>query len=304
MAVIREGLEATQKVDYDDAGIRARRRRRRRGERPQRGDLGRRCAARPARRPAPASSTATTTTTWSPAPFRDGTIAEAPVLPGTGLFMPAGSAAVQGQGPVPPQRAGVHRRPVHRLHGMRAGLPGRRDPEHGARHPRPAADRDPPARHRRGAARSDARPGPCAQRRGARDLSAEQGAASRSTRSWRRRRRRSTSTTPRCARNLGKLAQCAGGLSRSPRRGRSSTPWRRPRPAAAASTRSPSIRGSAPAASNASTSAAPHALVEREQDAALLETLQDALRIPEPHCRTRRRASSKARPSPTATPSG
>ena len=31
-------------------------------------------------------------------PFRDGTIAEAPVLPGTGLFMPAGSAAFKDKG--------------------------------------------------------------------------------------------------------------------------------------------------------------------------------------------------------------
>ena len=59
------------------------------------------------------------------APFRDGTIAEAPVLPGSGMFMPSGTAAAEGQGPVPPQRAGVQPRSVHRLHGMRAGLPGR-----------------------------------------------------------------------------------------------------------------------------------------------------------------------------------
>ena len=32
------------------------------------------------------------------APFRDGTIAEAPVMPGTGLFMPAGSAALKDKG--------------------------------------------------------------------------------------------------------------------------------------------------------------------------------------------------------------
>ena len=32
------------------------------------------------------------------APFRDGTIAEAPVMPGAGLFMPAGSAALKDKG--------------------------------------------------------------------------------------------------------------------------------------------------------------------------------------------------------------
>ena len=47
----------------------------------------------------------------------------------------------QGQGPVPAHRARVPRRPVHRLHGVRPGLPGRRDPQHRARDPRPAAHR-------------------------------------------------------------------------------------------------------------------------------------------------------------------
>ena len=71
-------------------------------------------------------------------PFRDGTISEAPVMPGTGMFMPSGSAAVEGQGLVPPRRTGIHRRSLHRLHGMHAGLSGCRNPEHGARHPRAA----------------------------------------------------------------------------------------------------------------------------------------------------------------------
>ena len=44
------------------------------------------------------SSTATTTSDMVAAPFREGTIAEAPVLPGTGLFMPAGTAAWKDKG--------------------------------------------------------------------------------------------------------------------------------------------------------------------------------------------------------------
>ena len=108
------------------------RRRRPRRQRPQRRDLGGDVPARAGRRPAPASSTATITTTWSPAPFRDGTIAEAPVLPGTGMFMPAGSAAWKDKGLFRRNVPEFNRRSVHRLHGMRAGLPGCRDPEHGA----------------------------------------------------------------------------------------------------------------------------------------------------------------------------
>ena len=61
----------------------------------------------------------------------------------------AGKRRLQGQGPVPAQRAGVHRRSLHRLHGMRAGVPGRGDPEHGPRDPRTSAHRHPPARYRR-----------------------------------------------------------------------------------------------------------------------------------------------------------
>ena len=39
------------------------------------------------------------------APFRDGTIAEAPVLPGTGHVHAGGHRRVEGQGPVPSRRA-------------------------------------------------------------------------------------------------------------------------------------------------------------------------------------------------------
>jgi Pyruvate/2-oxoacid:ferredoxin oxidoreductase gamma subunit len=44
----------------------------------------------------------------------------------------------QGQGPVPAPSAGIQARPLHRLHGMHAGLPRCGDPQHGSRHPRPA----------------------------------------------------------------------------------------------------------------------------------------------------------------------
>ena len=64
--------------------------------------------------------------------FRDGTIAEAPVLPGTGMFMPAGSSAWKDKGLFRRNVPRVQRQAVHRLHGMRAGLPGRRHPEHRA----------------------------------------------------------------------------------------------------------------------------------------------------------------------------
>ena len=86
--------------------------------------------------------------------------------------VPAGrQRGLQGQGPVPPQRAGVHRGSLHRMHGMRARLPGRRDPECGSRHPRAADDRDPPARYRREPTGGAAARGLSARRRGARGLS-------------------------------------------------------------------------------------------------------------------------------------
>ena len=81
---------------------------------------------------------------------------------------------LEGQGPVPARGAGVRRRPVHRLHGVHAGVPGRRDPEHGARHPRPAARRYRSPRGCGGPARGHARSGLAAQRGGARGLSQHQ----------------------------------------------------------------------------------------------------------------------------------
>ena len=97
MAVIREGLEATQKVDYSDPEF----------------ERAEKAAVRPKGRSV-AISAALCRAAGSTAsagfldrdyyedmvavPFRDGTIAEAPVLPGTGLFMPAGSAAFKDKG--------------------------------------------------------------------------------------------------------------------------------------------------------------------------------------------------------------
>lgn len=97
MAVIREGLEATQKLNYNDpefvqaekAPVRANGR-------------GVAISAAMCRAAGSASSAGFLDRDYYDdmvaAPFRDGTIAEAPVLPGTGLFMPAGSAAFKDKG--------------------------------------------------------------------------------------------------------------------------------------------------------------------------------------------------------------
>src|SRR5512139_165124 len=97
LAVMREGLEATRRVDYDapefvaaDAEPRARAKRgvavsahmcRVGGASPEGGFFDRDYYEQ-----------------MVAAPFREGTVAEAPVLPGTGMFMPAGSAAWKDKG--------------------------------------------------------------------------------------------------------------------------------------------------------------------------------------------------------------
>ncbi len=97
MAVIREGLEATQRVDYAKPEFAA-------AEKSTTLLSGRTVAISAAmcRAAAPASSAGFLDGDYYEdmvaGPFRDGSIAEAPVLPGAGLFMPAGSAAFKDKG--------------------------------------------------------------------------------------------------------------------------------------------------------------------------------------------------------------
>ena len=97
MAVIREGLEATQKIDYGKPEFAA-------AEKATTRLSGRSVAisASMCRAAAPASSAGFLDPQYYDdilaAPFREGSIAEAPVLPGAGLFMPAGSAAFKDKG--------------------------------------------------------------------------------------------------------------------------------------------------------------------------------------------------------------
>ncbi len=97
MAVIRDGLKATRKVDYDDPAF----------EQAEK-------SSAPASRRTVAISAAMCRAASSPATagfldadyfedvmgasFRDGTIAETPVMPGAGFFLPAGSAALKDKG--------------------------------------------------------------------------------------------------------------------------------------------------------------------------------------------------------------
>ena len=98
MAVIRDGLHATQKVAYDG---------------PDFADAGAEAGAAPCVRTIDLSAGMAGVTDFAASSrfldaeyyedmvashFRDGTIAEAPVLPGAGLFMPAGSAAWKDKG--------------------------------------------------------------------------------------------------------------------------------------------------------------------------------------------------------------
>ncbi len=95
MAVIREGMAATQVVDYDTPLFLAI-------------DEDPPVAIRHSVAPSASmcSTAASTAGLFDPAyyedatarPFREGTIAEAPVLPGAGLFMPAGTAASKDKG--------------------------------------------------------------------------------------------------------------------------------------------------------------------------------------------------------------
>ncbi len=98
MAVIADGIEATRVVDYDAPRLRA--------------VDAEAAPARAMRSVAvsaamcPAASAPATSLLFDPGyyedltarPFREGTISEAPVLPGAGLFMPAGTAAAKDKG--------------------------------------------------------------------------------------------------------------------------------------------------------------------------------------------------------------
>ncbi|WP_041801351.1 2-oxoacid:acceptor oxidoreductase family protein [Rhodopseudomonas palustris] len=97
MAVIREGVEATHKVDYDapdfaESAIAAAPKAKRDAS----------LSASMCRAAGPASAAGFLDPEYYDdvlgAPFRDGTIADAPVLPGMGMFMPAGSAAMKDKG--------------------------------------------------------------------------------------------------------------------------------------------------------------------------------------------------------------
>ncbi|NVN88158.1 MAG: 2-oxoacid:acceptor oxidoreductase family protein [Rhodopseudomonas sp.] len=97
MAVIREGLEATHKVDYDapefrDAEVKTAAKKSH--------DVS--TSAAMCRIAGPASAAGFLDPQYyddvMAAPFRDGTIADAPVMPGIGMFMPAGSAAMKDKG--------------------------------------------------------------------------------------------------------------------------------------------------------------------------------------------------------------
>ena len=97
MAVIIDGIEATRRVDYDA---------------PELVEIGEERSATPLLTVALSASMCPSTTAehtsglFDPAyyedlmmrPFREGTIAEAPVLPGVGLFMPPGTGAAKDKG--------------------------------------------------------------------------------------------------------------------------------------------------------------------------------------------------------------
>ena len=215
MAVIREGIEATHKVDYTRAGIR---RAASQGRRVARIAAAWRFRPRCARPPAGVRCGGFFDREYYDdmvaGPFREGTIAEAPVLPGTGMFMPAGTRRLQGQGPVPPRRARVQRRSVHRLHGMRAGLPGcARSRTRCTTSTNCCSRRIEQLDIAEAQREAHARPGLCARRCGARNLSPEQGA--RAVPRDRGRRRLTTLDIDNATllQQFRQAGRCAGGLS-------------------------------------------------------------------------------------------
>ncbi len=98
MAVIRDGLQATRKVDYIAPEFAEAEKPHRAPERPDGRDFGGDVPCDQIAGDCKASSMPSYFEDVMAAAFRDGTIAEAPVMPGTGLFMPAGSAAFKDKG--------------------------------------------------------------------------------------------------------------------------------------------------------------------------------------------------------------
>lgn len=95
MAVIREGLEATQKVDYDDPAFK------RFETTTRRPGYGVAISASMCRLAGAAPSSFLDREYYDDvvaSHFRDGTIAEAPVMPGSGLFIPGGSGVWKDKG--------------------------------------------------------------------------------------------------------------------------------------------------------------------------------------------------------------
>ncbi len=98
MAVIREGLDATHKVDYDDPAFVAAEQTSGHANVPSRSVT---ISAEMSCHPGTASANFLDPEYYEEMvaePFREGTIAEAPVLPGIGFFMPPGSAAGKDKG--------------------------------------------------------------------------------------------------------------------------------------------------------------------------------------------------------------
>ncbi|MBS0642659.1 MAG: 2-oxoacid:acceptor oxidoreductase family protein [Proteobacteria bacterium] len=97
MAVMREGLHATQRIDYAQPGFAEVEH-----HNAAASSRGVAISAAMCRAAAPVAASGFLDRGYYDdavlSPFRDGTIAEAPVMPGTGLFMPAGSAAWKDKG--------------------------------------------------------------------------------------------------------------------------------------------------------------------------------------------------------------
>ena len=281
MAVIIDGIEATRRVDYDApelveigerAGARTAAHRGALGvdvpehdgrahQRPVRPGLlrGPRCCGPSAR-----------------APSR-----EAPVLPGVGLFMPPGTGAAKDKGLFRREVPGVPPGRLHRLHGLRPGVPGRRDPEHACTRcttcssPRSAGSRPPPAR--RTALR------PAVYGIAERTREALRHKDERPFSRGRGRRGGGPARRPRDVARRRPPGRRGSRPTRSRGPGRSSTRRRRRSRAPVGSSPPPSTRGSAPGCLECIDVCGPGALTVLEQDADVLATLQQRFELHERH---------------------